>query len=170
MAKTPRTNDDRVRAAKGARASALKLVPANGAVDDLVTAVGRTRRRVIHLLDVDLGPGEPTGMWIATDQADYVVHPADASAAERTAVICHELAHMLLGHQPQAEGDSSVRMATVVAPDIDPEVAQRFLRRHGYAEPVEAEAEHLGTLLVAQLARNAEAHVVRRDAVSDRLR
>ena len=38
MAKTPRTNDDRVRAAKGARASALKLVPANGAVDDLVTA------------------------------------------------------------------------------------------------------------------------------------
>ncbi len=35
MAKTPRTNDDRVRAAKGARASALKLVPANGAVDDV---------------------------------------------------------------------------------------------------------------------------------------
>lgn len=109
-------------------------------------------------------------MWISTDGGEYIVFPSDASSAERAAVICHELAHMLLGHRPEAQEDQLSQMATRVAPSIDPQVAQRFLHRHGYAEKVEAEAEYLATVLVTQLARNADANVLRRDAVSDRLR
>jgi len=139
-------------------------------VDDLVSAVGEERKRPVHLLPANLGPDAPTGMWISTERGEYVVFPLDASSAERTAVICHELAHMLLGHQPEAQMDRLSQMATTVAPSIDPLVAQRFLYRHGYAEKVEAEAERHATVLVTQLARNAEASAVRGDAVSDRLR
>jgi len=145
-------------------------VPASGVVDDLVAAVGQARSRTVHLLPSDLEPGAPTGIWISTDQAEYVVYPANASSAERAAVICHELAHMLLGHQPEAELDRLSQMATTVAPNIDPAVARRFLGRHGYGETVEAEAERLATILVTQLAHNAEASAVRSDSVSDRLR
>ena len=170
MDTTPRTSDHGTRTAKAARASAVKLVPDNGDVEDLVAAVGGARRRAIHLLGADLGPTGPTGMWIATEHGDYIVHPVDASAAERTAVICHELAHMLLGHQPEDDGKAWQQMAATVAPDIATEVAQRFLGRHGYADRLEADAEHLGTVLVTQLARHAAAKTVRRDAVSERLR
>lgn len=170
MDTTPRTSDQGTRTAKAARAGAMKLVPDSGDVEDLVAAVGSTRRRAVHLLGADLGPTGPTGMWIATEHGDYIVHPADASAAERTAVICHELAHMLLGHQPEGDDEAWQQMAATVAPDIAIEVAQRFLGRHGYADRLEADAEHLGTVLVTQLARNAAANTLRRDAVSERLR
>ena len=122
------TRDRQVRLA---RSRAVRLVPANGVVDDLVAAVSQERERAVHLLPADLGPEAPTGMWISTDQAEYIVFPADASSGERAAVICHELAHMLLGHQPEAQMDRVALMATTVAPSIDPEVAQRFLNRHG---------------------------------------
>lgn len=56
-----------------------------------------------------------------------VIFPADASAVERTAVICHELAHMLLSHQPEACADRLSQMAALVAPSIDPAIARGFL-------------------------------------------
>lgn len=166
----PRSSGSPNREARLARSRAIRLVPANGVVDDLVAAVSDQRSRAVHLLAADFGPEAPTGMWISTDNAEYIVFPADASSAERAAVICHELAHMLLGHQPEARVDQLSQIAKTVAPTIDPEVARRFLQRHGYSEQVEAEAEQLATALVTQLARNAEANRVRRDAVSDRLR
>lgn len=170
MTRTRSSSGASSRALRLARARAVRLVPADGLVDHLVAAVSGQRDRRIHLLPEELGPEAPTGMWICTDQADYIVFPADASTAERAAVICHELAHMLLGHQPVSEHDRMCQMASVVAPSVDPEVRQRFLTRHGYLEQVEAEAEHLGTALMIQLARNAQANAVRRDTVSDRLR
>lgn len=170
MARTRSLSGTSGRQLRLARSRAVRMVPASGLVDDLVAAVSREQNRAVHLLPADLGPEAPTGMWISTDQAEYIVFPADASSAERAAVICHELAHMLLGHQPEAQVDRLSQMATTVAPSIDSEVAHRFLRRHGYVEKVEAEAERLATVLVTQLARNAESNAVRQDTVSDRLR
>lgn len=122
------------------------------------------------MLPFDLDAGSPSGLWIATAQADYIVFPADASASERTAIICHELAHMLLDHRPEAEVDRLAQLVAMVAPTVDPTVAGRFLTRHGYADGAEAEAEQLATVLVTQLSRNAQTEALRSDAVSDRLR
>jgi len=170
MARTKSISDTADRDFRLARSRALRLVPASGVVDDLVTTASRVRNRPVHLLPSDLGPEAPTGMWISTERAEYIVYPADSSSAERAAVICHELAHMFLGHQPEAQVDQLTQMATTVAPSIHPDVARRFLGRHGYVEKAEVEAERLATVLVTQLARNSESHAVRLDAVSDRLR
>ena len=153
-----------------ARSRAVRLLPASGLVDDFVLAVHRDRSRPIQLLSHDLGGDSPSGMWIATESTDYVVFPADASASERTAIICHEVAHMLLGHQAEARFDRAAQLVEMVAPNVDPTTARRFLARHGYAEAVEADAEELATVLVARLARHAEALAMRSDPVSDRLR
>lgn len=77
---------------------------------------------------------------------------------------------MVLDHQPKAEVDRLEQLTALVAPNVDPAVARRFLTRHGYDAGVEAEAEQFATILVTQLSRNAQTDVLRRDAVSDRLR
>ena len=169
MAKTP-TSDRSNRDARFARSRAMRMVPSSGLVDDLVLRVGRSRSRSITLLPFHLDAGAPSGLWVTTAQADYIVFPSDATSSERTAIVCHELAHMLLDHQPEAEVDRLAQLVALVAPTIDPKVAAQFLTRHGYADGAEAEAEQLATLLATQLARNAEASAVRLDAVSDRLR
>lgn len=169
MTKNPtsgaRDTSDRVR-----RSRLLRLVPDSGLVDDLVARVAELRAQRIELLPVEVGPGLPTGVWIAFPGFDYIVFPADASSSERTAIICHELAHMLLGHQDDPAADHRGAWALLSAPDPERLKARQVLARHGYVDGVEAEAEQLATLLVARLDRHARADLLRRDAVSDRLR
>lgn len=162
-AKTPRGS-------RAARERALRLVPATGRVEDLVENVSRAVGRSVALLPFDLGRSEPTGLWVATERGDYVVFPTSASEVERTAIICHELSHILLKHAPVGEAAQLAQLATVVAPDISPSVAQRILARHGYAQEVEIEAETLATRLVTRLATCAERRRLDQDTVSSRLR
>lgn len=149
---------------------ALKLVPMTGRVEDLVRSVSLARERPIELLPFELTPSEPTGFWVATDKADYVIYPSAATRVERTAVICHELSHMLLDHQAVGEAARLSQLAAVVAPDIDRHVAQRILARHGYGQEAEIEAEMLATRLLARLALYAEQSHIAQDTISSRLR
>ena len=155
---------------RAAQERALRLVPATGRVEDLVENVSSRSGRPVSLLPFELGRGEPTGLWIATGTTDYVIYPASASSAERTAVICHELSHILLRHEPEDETARLAEIAATVAPDIDPAVAQRMLARHGYGQDAEAEAELLATRLVARLALCAERNRLAQDTISTRLR
>ncbi|QDP95354.1 hypothetical protein FOE78_04995 [Microlunatus elymi] len=90
--------------------------------------------------------------------------------AQRTAIMCHELAHILLGHTPIGANSDPDALAALLAPDVDPNVARRFLARYRYADDVEVEAEALGTQLATMLARRSERCAVGHDAISDRLR
>ncbi len=170
MTKLRQRNATANRDRKSARARALRLVPDTGDLEDFVHVVGASRGRSIRLMPFPLEPSSPTGLWIATEQADYVVYPEDASPAEKAAIICHELAHMLLHNEPVGGVDLLAEMAAMVAPRVDPAVARRFLARHGYLQDVEAEAETLATVLVTCLARRAERYAFSLDDVSDRLR
>jgi hypothetical protein len=98
-----------------AQARALKLMPATGRVEDLVEAVSAAQEWPVRLLPFDLGRGAPSGLWIATGAADYIVYPSGASAAERTAIICHELSHILLQHEPVGETAQLAQTAAMVA-------------------------------------------------------
>ena len=155
---------------RSARERALRLVPATGVLDDLVHAVGQDRCRLIRLLPFHLGAQSLTGLWVATDQADYIVYPTNASAAERTAIVSHELSHMLLLHPPAGGADQLGQLAALLAPSIDPSVVRRFFARHGYARREEADAETLATVLVTQLTRNRERSELSHDQTLDRLR
>ena len=121
-------------------------------------------------MSTDTGPGLPSGLWLAFTGYDYVIYPNDASSSERTAIICHELAHMLLGHDSLPLADRIGAMAVLAMPHLEPAMARQLMTRHGYSEAFEADAEELATDLVTQLARNAAMFALRRDAVSDRLR
>lgn len=169
MAMKRRRTESR-RSLRGAQERALRLVPATGRFEDLVDNVARASGRPLRLLPFDLGRDEPTGLWISTDAADYVVYPSSASPAQRTAIVCHELAHMLLQHQPVGEAAQLAALAAAAAPNVDPVVAQRLLARHGYLQAAEADAEMLATRLVTRLAAFADRDRVAQDTISSRLR
>lgn len=138
------------------RAQIDQLVPAGGGdLTDLVARVAQTRGRPVHLMPAKLGPEAPSGFWLATATADYIAYPDDAPPTRRAAIVCHEVAHMLLEHDlsdPDPEA-----LAGLTAPVLDPAVAARFLRRHSYATRDEREAELLGTRLMAALTYRADA-------------
>lgn len=150
-------------------AQARRLVPASGELAELVEAVARLRSRRVVLLPSAIPADAPSGLWVVTDRADYLAFPGDASATRRVAVVCHELAHMLLGHQPQAGTDTALMLAAVAAPSLDPAVARRLLARHGYDAVDEADAEALGTYLAAALASRERAHRAPRDRLFERM-
>ncbi len=156
-----------------ARAIALgeRLMPANGSIDGFVVAVaahrGRSVRVISHLLDA----AGPSGFWIGTSTGDYLVCSADATPTRRAAIVCHELAHMLLGHEPEVGDTEALSLvSTVLAPDVDASVAARFLTRHGYAGVAEEDAEAAATAFVTTAANRQRAAIAIGNRVSERLR
>lgn len=151
-------------------AQADDFMPSSGAVDDLVREISQRRDRPIRVIEEDLGPNEPSGLWIATERNDWIVVPTGIGSAQRRAIICHELAHILLEHEPLGSPEAVDELASLIAPHIALEVARRFLTRFSYADDLEAEAEELGTVLVTKLLQRATILRVVHDGVSDRLR
>ncbi len=148
-----------------------RLLPRDGDIDGFVSAVAAYRGRAMRVLNYPLDAAGPSGLWIGTSSGDYIVCSADTTPTRRAAIVCHELAHMLLGHEPEV-GDAAAAQAVarVLAPDVDPLVAARFLARHGYEGPAEEDAEAAATAFVTVAANRQEAAVTATDRVSERLR
>jgi len=150
--------------------TAQRLIPTSGDLDEFLRALAESRGRPIVLVPVQREADDPSGVWIAMEQTDYIAFDKDAPAARKAAIVCHEVAHMMLDHAPEPGTESMAALAAAAAPTFDPEVAARFLRRHGYASDSEADAENLGTRLAAELARRETAARTPRDRVYDRMR
>lgn len=86
---------------RSAAARASRLMPSTGKVDDLAESLAADQGRSIRMLTEDLGPREPSGMWIATEKADWIGVPNGVGSAQRTAIICHELALEPADGQPR---------------------------------------------------------------------
>ena len=76
------------------------LIPTAPTVDGLIAALAAERQRAIRILEVPLSGTSPSGAWVPAPQRDYLLCPAGASSTRRTAVLCHEVSHILLGHDP----------------------------------------------------------------------
>jgi hypothetical protein len=102
------------------------------------------RKRLIFLHPFTAGPGVPCGMWIATDEADYIFHEEGTTPFHKTHIVLHEIAHMLLDHR---DGGAWQDLARLLAPDVDPGLARLILGRTAYTTVEEREAETLASLI-----------------------
>lgn len=133
----------------GAVRLAKRLMPADGDLSGLLANLARHRGRGIHVLTQEFG-GQPTsGLWLATERADYLVVDGPTTPSRHAAIICHEVAHILLGHEAQ-EGAPSSSLPLLAAPDLSPELVARAMARHSYADEIEADAEQTATLIGAE--------------------
>ncbi len=103
---------ERKRAVRAAR----KLAPRDGNPDELVSNVAAHRGRPIVMMPMPLPAEAPSGMWVSTETNDYLIYPAETTPTRRTAVICHEVGHMLMGHDPGLVGESPSSLLSALAP------------------------------------------------------
>lgn len=124
-------------------------VPVPWSIDGLVANLAAARGRPIRLVDWDF-PGTAnaaSGLWIPTDEADYIFYDRRATVRGREQIVGHELGHLLLEHIPRL-ADAPPGLLEALAPSVSPELARRFLLRSGYGTREEAAAEEFGTRLV----------------------
>lgn len=161
LRRRPARNADRA-ARRGA-----SLLPADGDLAAFIEAVAKERGRQIVVLEYPLGGSAASGLWLTTAEVDYLVVSSGAALSRRTAILCHELAHMLLGHDADAEAPDAL---AAVAPDISPEVRGRFLARTAYEAHAECDAEEVGTYFATELLRRQRHPRWSGDRVGQRLR
>ncbi len=150
----------------------IALLPRPWSADQFVEQVSRSRTRPISLITLPIPERQASGYWLPWADRDVVVVPDSAVGARRDAIVCHELAHIVLEHEPLLAND--VEDLGILAPNLSPELVARFLPRHGYEARIEREAETLATRLIAYIdvhsgdspGRSDTEH----DRISDRLR
>lgn len=109
--------------------------------------VERRRNRTIFLHPFTSGSGIPSGLWLGTATADHIFYEQQTSPWHQTHITVHEVAHMLLGHG----GEGSVRdLAGLLAPDLNPALAQPALGHSAYTTAKERDAETLASLILGQ--------------------
>jgi hypothetical protein len=106
------------------------------------------RQRLIFLQPFTSGPGDPCGLWIGTDEADYIYHEQGTTPWHKTHIVTHEIAHMLLDHNGGTAAWQD--LARLLAPDVDPTLVRLILGRTAYSTAEEREAETLASLILEQ--------------------
>src|SRR5580765_3237833 len=118
-----------------------------------------SRERDVRVIEVLLTGNAPSGAWIPTLQYDYLLVPLGASPTRRCAVLCHEVGHLLLHHDPAFHSSLSPKLLAALAPSLPMDTTRKMLQRTGYSNHEEAAAEYVGTSLAVALddcARAAE--------------
>ncbi len=144
----------RMRAACEALLDGLR-VPEGGDIRQLCEHLGARRGRPIRLLPIELQCPHLYGLWLATDVADLIVYEAHTSKPHQEHIIAHELSHMICGHH--SGGTMGDGTAGQLFPDINPDVVRGMLRRSGYSDHDEQEAETMASLILTRYRRRTAA-------------
>lgn len=113
-------------------------------VDVLCERLGAARGRPIHLVPYPIPVPGPYGLWISTAGADWVLYQRETTPVHQHHIVLHEIGHILASHASD-ETDDDV-WATLM-PHLPPEVVRGALRRHGYSQAHEREAELVATII-----------------------
>jgi hypothetical protein len=117
----------------------------------LCADLGRRRGREIRLTPASLPPGHPCGLWVSTDEADYLFYEVNTTPLHQEHIIGHELGHLLLDHEgvPAMPEESRRLLFT----DLDPAMINTFFGRTHYSREEEQKAEWFASLLLARVRR-----------------
>lgn len=117
-------------------------------IEAFCAEVAAHRGRPLRLLPLPLPASRDStfGVWVQTDEADFVLHEQDTTPLHRDQIVLHEVAHMMLGHQTDVALDPG--SMTEALPDLAPAVVRKMLSRDSYGTVEEEQAEWLGTLIL----------------------
>ncbi|WP_133412104.1 hypothetical protein [Vallicoccus soli] len=93
------------------------------------------------------------GLWASTDDVEFVQYERHTTVWHQWLIVCHEFAHMMLGHD--ADAALSTEDRAVLMPDLPGVDVNFVLRREVYDSHQEQEAEYLATLLMQRIDRVA---------------
>ncbi|MGW7022478.1 toxin [Streptomyces decoyicus] len=94
---------------------------------------------------------DPCGLWIACNDADYIIYEANTSKLHQEHIIAHELAHMICCHR----GTLDEATMNQLFPDLNPEVLRDIFGRTTYSDVQEEEAEIMASLILERANRRS---------------
>lgn len=108
--------------------------------------IGAYRGKKLHTLPCSLRFGGPSGFWIGTAAADYIVYEENTSPLHRMHIILHEIGHILCDHE-------SAHSATLdgLASHLDGGLVKRLLAREHNDSREEQEAELIAYLIHSKI-------------------
>ena len=109
----------------------------------------RNRPLLLHPMPDGLRFSEVCGVWVATEDEDYIFYESQTSRVHQEHIILHEIGHVLFGHGVQG-GDESHALSEgmeALLPDLFPHNISRFFGRTNYTTRQEREAEMLASLI-----------------------
>ena len=147
------------------------LVPDDGSLTGLFEAVSHiTGRQIIHT-EINLDGSPLSGVWVPQGDVDHLLTPAGATPTRSSASVCHELAHILLGHDPGFHFGGTLAKVQAAVEHLSPLTVERMLARTGYTDRQEHHAEFFATVLHTRLVGKRVAQEWRAASLlSDRLR
>ncbi|MER5770917.1 hypothetical protein [Streptomyces sp. NPDC001985] len=112
-------------------------------IDAVAARRGRPVRLVVEPLELRV-----SGYCAQSDEADYIYVDANAGPLLQYQVVCHELIHLHLGHEPADQGAVDDEVSRALFSTMSPDVVRLVLGRDAYDERAELEAEIIGTVLL----------------------
>lgn len=113
---------------------------------ELRAEVSRHTGRPIEVRPVYMPSSKVCGLWLTIRGEDVIHVPAGTSVDHQGQVELHELSHILAGHTAEPAPDDLSGFAAL-APDLDPALVERMMRRTTYKALVELEAELMATMI-----------------------
>jgi hypothetical protein len=122
---------------------------------ELCAHIAASRGRDIRLLPMALPSTGPCGLWMATEQTDYIVYQQSTTPLHQEHIVLHEVGHLLCRH---GEGRSLDNDHIGLAfRRLDPAAVQRILARTRYSTDEEREAEMIASLILHRARRTGDA-------------
>jgi Zn-dependent peptidase ImmA (M78 family) len=147
----PRKDQRRLRETCESRLGEIGL-PIDCDIDSLCERISQQRGRPIHRIPIPMRSNHPCGFWVATEHADFILYEANTSKAHQEHIIVHELAHIICCHRGSVTIDDA--SAELLFPDLDPGLVRDMLRRSGYSDNQEREAEILASMILERVNRH----------------
>ncbi|WP_205629718.1 hypothetical protein [Jiangella muralis] len=120
-------------------------LPRPFSLDEFCATLVRIRQRPLRLLPIPGNDDGPCGLWVSTQEADYVFHQVATSPLHQEHIILHELAHMVFDHAAVRESAAGIRSRLL--PALDPMMVAAVLARSAYTTEQELEAETFADLV-----------------------
>ncbi|MFE3325907.1 toxin [Streptomyces sp. NPDC059176] len=125
-------------------------IPERADVNVLCDRMEELRGRPISLMELPMptGVGKPCGLWLSTDDVDYIGYQKFTTQAHQQHIIRHELGHMMCGHEAApVMPDEVIRL---LMPRLAPDLVRSVLGRTQYSNEEERAAELVASLMPMQ--------------------
>jgi hypothetical protein len=117
-------------------------------IEAFCEAVAAHRGRPLNLvpMQVDVEGEHPFGLWIATEDEDWVCYQEDTAPLHRDVIVLHETAHMLLGHR--SDMVMPLEELAEILPNVKHRAVRTMLARRLYSSQEETDAEQMAMLMI----------------------
>lgn len=129
-------------------------IPTPWDLGGFISRLEEQRRRPIRVepYPVEAKPREHLcGMWIRSEEADFIFYEPSTSQYHRQQIILHEIGHIVLQHHaPTPSATTSSATMAQWMPDIDPATLIHVLGRTTFDSSQESQAELFASLVLLQ--------------------